>query len=154
VLVDFEKKQLDEFEAEERERRVKEEGRDYYSDEEQGEFYHPEIQREEQRRKWQRRAEEEAKQKEIDEAKDREKRMIIARLVDETQVGRERHKQLLLKRKHAQMTRLELLKQKAQARGGMAAAQEAPQNGDEDVEQSIPKRPKINDEDTPGRHQQ
>lgn len=78
-----------------------------------GEFYHEDIAREEQRRKWEadmrRTADEEA-----EEARKRaEQRIVLNQLMADTREGREKHKELQMKRKLAKLSRSEAIKQRA-----------------------------------------
>lgn len=78
-----------------------------------GQFYHEDIERENERRRWEeetrRTAEEEA-----EEARKRvEQRTTLHQLMAETREGREKHRDLQLKRKLAKMSRSEQIKQRA-----------------------------------------
>lgn len=123
-----------------------------------GQFFHADIQREIERQRW----EDETKRAIDEDYAEREKRMekrrILEQLNEETRLGRDKHKQLELKRKIAKITRQEQIKQKIQSRKDkvVAAASSTPDSGgaeeEEEEEEDIKeakklklKKPKLNE---------
>lgn len=109
-LVDFELKTL--------ERQLNESTSDNFkeSDDEEQQFYHEDIQREKRRKAWEEEALRQIEADEKEQQRREEQRKILNQLIEETKEGRERHKQLQLKRKRTLEERKQQIKLKVTQR--------------------------------------
>lgn len=76
-------------------------------------FYHPDIEMEEKRRKWEESVKRSADEERLEREKKEERIRLYNQMKEETKLGREKQKQLQMKRKISKISRKEMILKKA-----------------------------------------